>query len=71
MKFLICLVILVGAVIAALAYLPPETTAKIGEQTAVVTLRGCRGAKQFVSRFKEQMEKAKDTLEEAPEGNGG
>ncbi len=51
MKFLICLGILIAAIIAALAYLPPETTAAIGGKTAAVAIRGSKGAKRFVSEF--------------------
>lgn len=55
MKFLIGLALLVGGVVAALAYLPPETTGKIGTKAAVVAIRGCKGAKKFVEEFQAQI----------------
>jgi hypothetical protein len=66
-KFLIVLALLIAAVIAGLAYLPPETTGKIGTKTAVVAIRGCKGAKKFVDKFKAEMAEAKDADGSAPE----
>ena len=66
MKFLIVLALLIGAVIAGLAYLPPETTGKIGTKAAVVAVRGCRGAKRFVEQFQAKVAEAKEPEESAP-----
>ena len=66
MKFLFVLALLIGGVIAALAYLPPETTAKIGTKSAVVAIRGCKGAKRFVEEFQAKVAEAKDSEETAP-----
>lgn len=65
-KFLVCLVLLVAVIIGALAYLPPETTAKIGTKSAAVAIRGCKGAKRFVEEFQAKVAEEKKTEEPAP-----
>ena len=65
-KFLICLALLVAAILATLAYLPPETTAKIGTKSAAVAIRGCRGAKRFVEEFQAKVAETEKTEGAAP-----
>ncbi len=69
-KTLIVLVILLGAVIAGLAYLPAETTKKLGTQAAGVFAKGCRGGRMLLDSFKEKMkdeavETVKDEVKDA------
>ncbi len=66
MKFLICLALLVAAILAALAYLPPETTAKIGTKSAAIAIRGSKGAKRFVEEFQAKVAEARKAEEAAP-----
>jgi hypothetical protein len=69
-KTLIVVAILIGAVVAGLAYLPDETTKKIGSQAAGVFTKGCRGGRMLLDSFKEKMkdeavETAKEEVKEA------
>ncbi len=66
-KTLIVVAVLLGAVVAGLAYLPAETTKKIGVQAASVFTKGCRGGRMLMDSFKttikeEAVEEAKDAL---------
>ena len=54
-KTVIVLVVLLGAVIAGLAYLPDETTQKLGSQSAGVFSKGCRGGRMLLDSFKETL----------------
>lgn len=69
-KTVIVLVILLGAVVAGLAYLPDETTKKLGTQAAGVFSKGCRGGRMLLDTFKDKMkdeavETAKEEFNEA------
>lgn len=69
-KTLIVVVILLGAVIAGLAYLPDETTKKLGTQAAGIFAKGCRGGSMLLDSFKDKMEDevvetAKDEVKKA------
>ena len=64
MKLLIVIVIIFAAVIFGLAYLPPETTASVGKESAGVAIRGCKGAKRFITAFRSNWEKDKPKVEE-------
>jgi len=65
-KTLIVLVVLLGAVIAGLAYLPDETTKKIGSQAAGVFTKGCRGGRMLMDSFKANLkDKAADEVKDA------
>ncbi|MHC5057157.1 MAG: hypothetical protein ACYTKD_20965 [Planctomycetota bacterium] len=64
-KSFIVLAILLGAVIAGLAYLPDETTKEMGSQAAGVFTKGCRGGRMLLDSFKEKMkEEAVETAKE-------
>ncbi len=68
-KTLIVLAMLLGAVIAGLAYLPDETTKKLGVQAAGVFSKGCRGGKLLVGSFKEKVkDEAVDIAKEEAAG---
>jgi len=54
-KTLIVLAILLGAVVVGLAYLPAETTKKLGTQAAGVFVKGCRGGQMLIDSFKDKM----------------
>jgi len=69
-KTLIVVVVLFGAVIAGLAYLPDETTQKLGTQAAGIFSKGCRGGRMLIESFKEKVkdeavEAAKDGIDKA------
>ncbi len=59
MKLLIVIVVLFGALIAGLAYLPPETTTAAGLKAAGIAVKGSKGAKAFVKSFKAKWESEK------------
>jgi len=66
-KTLFVLAILLGAVVVGLAYLPSETTKKLGTQAAGVFVKGCRGGQMLIDSFKNRMkdeavEAAKDEV---------
>jgi len=68
-KTMIVLAILLGAVIAGLAYLPEETTKKLGVQAAGVFSKGCRGGKMLIASFKDKVKDAAvDTAKEEASG---
>jgi len=64
-KTLIVLAVLLGAVVVGLAYLPDETTKKLGTQAAGVFAKGCRGGKMLIESFKDKMkDEAVETAKE-------
>ena len=54
-KTLIVVAVLLGAVVAGLAYLPDETTKKLGTQAAGVFTKGCRGGRMLMDSFKSSL----------------
>jgi len=69
-KTLFVLAILLGAVVVGLAYLPSETTKKLGTQAAGIFSKGCRGGRLLIDSFKEEVkdeavEAAKDEVKDA------
>lgn len=68
-KTLIVLAVLLGAVIAGLAYLPDETTKRLGVQAAGVFSKGCRGGKLLISSVKDKLkDEAVDAAKEEAAG---
>jgi hypothetical protein len=54
-KILIVLVILLGAVVAGIVYLPGEKMDKVRAKTRSAALKGCSGAQRFVEAMKEKL----------------
>ena len=55
LKALIAVVILFALVFVGLAYLPDETTQKLGVRAAGVFAKGCRGGKMLLDSFKQNI----------------